>query len=134
MHNERSRFLTFMLYVGLAFLYIPMVLLVIYSFNYSKLVPVWGGWSTRWYKVKNTGGLGSSISKFTNCLYQRNFCHYFSVLAGPQWFGLGNLIYNLWMHQTATHQENHYRLISFNLFHFSERINRMAKLRWIYYP
>jgi len=51
MHNERSRFLTFMLYVGLAFLYIPMVLLVIYSFNYSKLVPVWGGWSTRWYKV-----------------------------------------------------------------------------------
>ena len=51
MHNERSKFLTFMLYVGLAFLYIPMVLLVIYSFNYSKLVPVWGGWSTRWYKV-----------------------------------------------------------------------------------
>ena len=46
MHNERSRFLTFMLYVGHPFLYIPMVLLVIYSFNYSKLVPVWGGWST----------------------------------------------------------------------------------------
>jgi len=28
-----------------------MVLLIIYSFNYSKLVPVWGGWSTRWYTV-----------------------------------------------------------------------------------
>ncbi len=26
-----------------------MILLVIYSFNYSKIVPVWGGWSTRWY-------------------------------------------------------------------------------------
>ena len=51
MYNKRSRFLTTMLTVGMAFLYIPMILLVIYSFNYSKLVPVWGGWSTRWYKV-----------------------------------------------------------------------------------
>jgi putrescine transport system permease protein len=34
---------------GLAFLYAPIVLLVIYSFNESKLVTVWGGWSTRWY-------------------------------------------------------------------------------------
>lgn len=40
-----------MLTIGLAFFYIPMILLVIYSFNYSKLVPVWGGWSTRWYSV-----------------------------------------------------------------------------------
>lgn len=35
--------------VGFAFLYIPILLLVIYSFNDSKLVTVWGGWSTRWY-------------------------------------------------------------------------------------
>ena len=35
--------------VGLAFLYAPMVILVIYSFNASKLVTVWGGWSTKWY-------------------------------------------------------------------------------------
>ena len=40
-----------MLISGLTFLYVPMILLVIYSFNYSKLVPVWGGWSTRWYYV-----------------------------------------------------------------------------------
>jgi putrescine transport system permease protein len=26
-------------------------LLILYSFNYSKLVPVWGGWSLRWYEV-----------------------------------------------------------------------------------
>ena len=49
MEGNRSRFLTFMLTVGMAFLYIPMILLVIYSFNYSKIVPVWGGWSVRWY-------------------------------------------------------------------------------------
>jgi putrescine transport system permease protein len=50
-NNKRSRFLSIMLISGLTFLYVPMILLVIYSFNYSKLVPVWGGWSTRWYYV-----------------------------------------------------------------------------------
>jgi putrescine transport system permease protein len=35
--------------LGLAFLYLPIVILVIYSFNASHLVAVWGGWSTRWY-------------------------------------------------------------------------------------
>ena len=50
MNANRSRFLTFMLTAGLTFLYVPLVLLVIYSFNKSKLVPVWGGWSTRWYQ------------------------------------------------------------------------------------
>jgi putrescine transport system permease protein len=34
---------------GFAFLYLPIVLLVIYSFNASRLVTVWGGFSTRWY-------------------------------------------------------------------------------------
>lgn len=51
MYGQRSRFLTIMLTIGLAFFYVPMILLVIYSFNYSKLVPVWGGWSLRWYEV-----------------------------------------------------------------------------------
>ena len=35
--------------LGFAFLYVPILLLVIYSFNESKLVTVWGGWSTKWY-------------------------------------------------------------------------------------
>ena len=35
--------------LGLAFLYLPILLLVIYSFNASKLVTVWGGFSTQWY-------------------------------------------------------------------------------------
>ncbi len=35
--------------LGLAFLYLPIVILVMYSFNASRLVTVWGGWSTRWY-------------------------------------------------------------------------------------
>jgi putrescine transport system permease protein len=35
--------------IGVAFLYLPIAVLVIYSFNASRLVAVWGGWSTRWY-------------------------------------------------------------------------------------
>ena len=51
MKQRRSTFVLSMLCFGLAFLYVPMILLIIYSFNYSKLVPVWGGFSTRWYTV-----------------------------------------------------------------------------------
>jgi putrescine transport system permease protein len=35
--------------VGFLLLYIPLLILVIYSFNASKLVSVWGGWSVQWY-------------------------------------------------------------------------------------
>ena len=45
--RQRSYFLITTTCFGLAFLYIPMIMLVIYSFNYSKIVPVWGGFSTR---------------------------------------------------------------------------------------
>jgi putrescine transport system permease protein len=38
-----------LLAVGFGFLYLPIALLVIYSFNASRLVTVWGGFSTRWY-------------------------------------------------------------------------------------
>jgi putrescine transport system permease protein len=37
------------LFVGIAFLYLPIVILIVYSFNASRLVAVWGGWSLRWY-------------------------------------------------------------------------------------
>ena len=37
------------LFFGFAFLYLPIALLVLYSFNGSRLVTVWGGFSIRWY-------------------------------------------------------------------------------------
>ncbi|MFL7011250.1 ABC transporter permease subunit [Enterovibrio norvegicus] len=46
---KRWQFSTVMLWVGLVFLYLPMLILVIYSFNASKLVTVWGGFSPKWY-------------------------------------------------------------------------------------
>ena len=50
-NGKRSRFLITTTCFGLAFLYIPILLLIVYSFNKSRLVPVWGGFSTRWYGV-----------------------------------------------------------------------------------
>jgi putrescine transport system permease protein len=37
------------LILGFAFLYVPIVLLVVYSFNASRLVTVWAGFSAKWY-------------------------------------------------------------------------------------
>ncbi len=47
--SRLSRFNIASLALGLAFLYLPILILVIYSFNGSRLVTVWGGWSLRWY-------------------------------------------------------------------------------------
>ncbi|MCA0941444.1 ABC transporter permease subunit [Yangia mangrovi] len=44
-----SWFNTVSLTLGFTFLYLPMVLLVFYSFNESRLVTVWAGFSTKWY-------------------------------------------------------------------------------------
>lgn len=47
----RSPWRIMILVLGFTFLYAPMLMLVIYSFNSSKLVTVWAGWSTHWYGV-----------------------------------------------------------------------------------
>ena len=47
--SRRPSFTTVMLVLGLLFLYLPMFVLVFYSFNSSRLVTVWAGFSTHWY-------------------------------------------------------------------------------------
>ena len=47
--NRLSPFNAVSLTLGFVFLYVPMLILVIYSFNESKLVTVWAGFSTKWY-------------------------------------------------------------------------------------
>ena len=47
--NRLSWFNTVSLTLGFAFLYIPMIILIVFSFNESKLVTVWAGFSTKWY-------------------------------------------------------------------------------------
>jgi putrescine transport system permease protein len=49
MNTTWSRFNIASVVLGFAFLYLPIVLLVVFSFNASRLVTVWGGFSTQWY-------------------------------------------------------------------------------------
>lgn len=51
-----SRFNIVSLTFGIAFLYLPILLVVIYSFNASKLVTVWGGFSVQWYRALLSNG------------------------------------------------------------------------------
>ncbi|WXL26174.1 ABC transporter permease subunit [Ectopseudomonas mendocina] len=68
---KRFSFSNFMLWVGLAFIYLPMVILVIYSFNASRLVTVWGGWSIKWYVglLDNTQLMNSVMRSLEVALY-----------------------------------------------------------------
>jgi putrescine transport system permease protein len=51
MRRGASAFNVVSVALGLAFLYLPIGILVIYSFNASRLVTVWGGWSLDWYRA-----------------------------------------------------------------------------------
>lgn len=69
---------------GFAFLYIPIFLLMFYSFNYSKVVPVWGGFSVRWYvelfqseEIWSAVGLSLQIA-----IMNATFATLFGALAG----------------------------------------------------
>ncbi|RLB92085.1 MAG: putrescine ABC transporter permease PotI [Deltaproteobacteria bacterium] len=46
---RRSPLLNVWLVLGYAFLYTPIIILIVFSFNESKLVTVWAGFSTKWY-------------------------------------------------------------------------------------
>ncbi len=47
--RRRTMFLTSVLCFGFAFLYVPILVMMFYSFNASRLAMVWGGFSTEWY-------------------------------------------------------------------------------------
>lgn len=48
--KRRPVFLISMLAFGFAFFYIPILSMIVYSFNASRLASVWGGFSTKWYQ------------------------------------------------------------------------------------
>ncbi|WP_060516823.1 ABC transporter permease subunit [Pseudomonas sp. NBRC 111134] len=68
---KRFSFSKLMLVLGLLFIYLPMLILVIYSFNASKLVTVWGGWSIKWYVglLDNTQLMGSVMRSLEIACY-----------------------------------------------------------------
>ncbi|KQW34108.1 ABC transporter permease subunit [Pseudomonas brassicacearum] len=68
---KRFSFSSLMLVLGLLFIYAPMLILVIYSFNASKLVTVWGGWSIKWYVglLDNSQLMGSVLRSLEIACY-----------------------------------------------------------------
>ncbi|UZE17710.1 ABC transporter permease subunit [Pseudomonas sp. B21-054] len=68
---KRFSFSSLMLVLGLLFIYAPMLILVIFSFNASKLVTVWGGWSIKWYVglLDNTQLMGSVLRSLEIACY-----------------------------------------------------------------
>ena len=70
--NGVSAFRVSALVFGFAFLYIPILSLIVYSFNKSRLVTVWGGFSTQWYgrlfqneQILNAAWLSLKIAAIT---------------------------------------------------------------------
>ena len=82
--NQRSTFIFSMLCFGFAFLYIPIVLVIIYSFNDSKLVTVWGGWSIRWYMelFNNENILNAALLSFKIAAITATCATIFGTMAG----------------------------------------------------
>ena len=81
--------------LGFAFLYAPIVILVIYSFNDSRLVTVWGGWSLKWYGLlwQNEGLLSAAQTSIMVALTSSTLAAALGVMAGitlarvPRFFG-----------------------------------------------
>lgn len=64
-----------LLVLGYLFLYVPIFSVIVYSFNESRLVTVWGGFSTKWYgellhntQLLNAAALSLKIAALNACL------------------------------------------------------------------
>lgn len=73
-----------MLAFGYAFLYIPLVLVVVYSFNDSRIATVWGGFSTRWYGelFKNEQVLDAAFLSLRVAFTSASFATILGTMAG----------------------------------------------------
>ncbi|MGH8193707.1 MAG: ABC transporter permease subunit [Woeseiaceae bacterium] len=84
MKPRRSWFTFSMLAFGYAFLYVPLVSVVIYSFNNSRLATVWGGFSTRWYGelLRNDDVLHAAFLSLRIALATATLATIFGTMAG----------------------------------------------------
>jgi putrescine transport system permease protein len=84
MSGRRSLFVLVMLVLGFLFLYGPILSLIIYSFNESRLVTVWGGFSTKWYVelLQNKQLLGAAWLSFKVAAINATAATVLGTLAG----------------------------------------------------
>ncbi len=82
--KKRSSFLTLCLFGGLIFLYGPILSMIVYSFNASKLATVWGGFSTKWYGelLNNSQVLDAAFLSLRIAAISATVATVFGTLAG----------------------------------------------------
>lgn len=82
--RRQSRFILTVLAFGYAFLYIPLVSVILYSFNDSRLATVWGGFSTRWYGelLKNEQILDATFLSLKIAATSATFATILGTMAG----------------------------------------------------
>jgi putrescine transport system permease protein len=82
--KKRSRFILSVLAFGYAFLYVPLVSVIVYSFNDSRLATIWGGFSTRWYSalLQNDQVLDAAFLSLRIALTVATLATIFGTMAG----------------------------------------------------
>lgn len=82
--TRRPLFVPLMLALGYAFLYGPIVSLIVYSFNASRLVTVWAGFSTRWYGElwRNEAMRGAALTSLRIAIISASGALVLGTLAG----------------------------------------------------
>jgi len=82
--QKRSVFLLSVLSFGFAFLYVPILIMMFYSFNSSRLVTVWGGFSTEWYGklLENDQVIDAALLSLRIAVLSATFATILGTLAG----------------------------------------------------
>ena len=82
--RTNSRGLLSVLAFGYAFLYVPIFLVIFYSFNDSRLATVWGGFSLRWYRelIHNEQVLSAAFLSLRIALTTATAATIFGTMAG----------------------------------------------------
>ncbi len=82
--KQHSRFVLSALAFGYAFLYIPLIFVIVYSFNDSRIATIWGGFSTRWYGelLRNDQVLNAALLSLKIALTSATFATVLGTMAG----------------------------------------------------
>ena len=82
--TRRPTFLLSMLAFGFAFFYVPILSMIVYSFNASRLATVWGGFSTKWYVAlwSNTKVIDALLLSLKIALVSATIATILGTLAG----------------------------------------------------
>jgi putrescine transport system permease protein len=82
--SKRSTFLITWLCFGFAFFYIPILSMIVFSFNKSRLATVWGGFSTQWYGrlLNNDQIINAALLSLKIAVVSATFATILGTLAG----------------------------------------------------